>query len=101
MKGTTPVPTPDTEFEIECDIIISAIGQMGDLGGELKVLDNGKGFINNIVDLDAYATQHGLDGFVIEGRAYMMKSSNLYQEYQRSPTEPSGSALLQRPVVLL
>ncbi len=46
MKGTTPVPTPDTEFEIECDIIISAIGQMGDLGGDLSVLDNGKGFIN-------------------------------------------------------
>ena len=30
---------------------------------------NGKGFINNIVDLDAYASQHGLDGFVVEGQS--------------------------------
>ena len=31
MKGETPIPTPDTEFELEADIIISAIGQSGDL----------------------------------------------------------------------
>ena len=29
---------------------------------------SGKDFINNIVDLDAYAIEHGLDGFVVEGR---------------------------------
>jgi len=45
MKGMTPVPTPGTEFEIPCDIVISAIGQMGDLDGGLKPLDAGKGFI--------------------------------------------------------
>lgn len=42
---------------------------------------NGKGFINNIVDLDAYAIQHGLDGFVVEGRAYLLKDSWRYQAY--------------------
>jgi len=41
----------------------------------------GKGFINNITDLDAYSVQHGLDGFVIEGRAYLLKNSRRYQEY--------------------
>ena len=46
MKGNAPVATPGTEFEIECDIIISAIGQMGDLTGDLAQLDNGKGFVN-------------------------------------------------------
>lgn len=45
MKGMTPEPKPGTEFEIECDIIVSAIGQMGDLDG-LGELDNGKGFID-------------------------------------------------------
>ncbi|HRJ68604.1 MAG TPA: NAD(P)-binding protein [Beijerinckiaceae bacterium] len=45
MKGMTPVPREGTEFEIPCDMIISAIGQMGDLGGELAALDNGRGFI--------------------------------------------------------
>lgn len=42
---------------------------------------SGKGFINNISDLDIYATKHGLDGFVIEGRAYLLKSSERYQAY--------------------
>ncbi|MCA1440806.1 3-hydroxymethylcephem carbamoyltransferase [Ensifer sp. IC4062] len=60
---------------------------------------NGKGFINNIVDLDAYATQHGLDGFVVEGRAYLMKSSKLYQEFQRSSTKPSRTASVQPSAV--
>ena len=46
MKGNAPVATPGTEFEIECDIVISAIGQMGDLTGDLAQLDNGKGFVN-------------------------------------------------------
>ena len=35
---------PGTEFEIPCDIIISAIGQMGDFSGFVS-LDAGKGFI--------------------------------------------------------
>lgn len=40
-----------------------------------------KGFINNITDLDAYTVEHGLDGFVVEGRAYLLKSSRRYQAY--------------------
>jgi glutamate synthase (NADPH/NADH) small chain len=45
MKGMTPEPKPGTEFEIACDIVVSAIGQMGDLEN-LADLDNGKGFID-------------------------------------------------------
>ncbi len=45
MKGNAPEPIEGTEFEIECDIIISAIGQFGDLTG-LEDLDNGRGFID-------------------------------------------------------
>ncbi len=44
MKGMTPVPTPGTEFEIECDLIVSAIGQGGDLKG-MENFDNGKGLM--------------------------------------------------------
>jgi Pyruvate/2-oxoacid:ferredoxin oxidoreductase delta subunit len=40
-----PEPIPGTEFEIDCDIVVSAIGQMGDLEG-LGELDNGRGFID-------------------------------------------------------
>jgi carbamoyltransferase/hydroxymethyl cephem carbamoyltransferase len=45
---------------------------------------NGKGFINNMVDLDVYATEHGLDGFVVEGRAYLLRDSWRYQAYLRA-----------------
>ncbi len=46
MDGMRPIPVEGTEFEIECDLVVSAIGQMGDLANGLESLDNGKGFIN-------------------------------------------------------
>lgn len=53
---------------------------------------NGKGFINNIVDLDAYVHEHGLDGFVVHGRAYLLKSSERYRAYigKLEPISPFG-----------
>ena len=42
-----------------------------------------KGFINTMSDLSAYTLQHQLDGFVVEGRIYMLKSSMRYQKYLR------------------
>lgn len=42
---------------------------------------NGRGFINTIADLSAYAVKHNLDGFVVEGRTYLLKSSRSYQAY--------------------
>ena len=45
MKGMTPEPIEGTEFDLEADIIISAIGQMGDLDG-MDELNNGRGFID-------------------------------------------------------
>jgi len=44
----------------------------------------GKGFINNSVDLAAYVTEHGLDGFVIEGRTHLLKESQRYQTYLKA-----------------
>jgi predicted NodU family carbamoyl transferase len=41
----------------------------------------GRGFINNITDLSAYTIERNLDGFVIEERSYMLKSSKNYQAY--------------------
>lgn len=43
---------------------------------------NGKGFINNIADLDIYAVERGLDGFVVEGRAYLLRASERYRIYK-------------------
>lgn len=42
---------------------------------------HGKGFINNLADLDAYTAGHGLDGFVVEGRAYLSRASRRYRTY--------------------
>ncbi|RYH12232.1 NAD(P)-binding protein [Tropicimonas sp. IMCC6043] len=44
MKGMVPEPIEGTEFELEADIIIAAIGQMGDFQG-LEEMDGGRGFI--------------------------------------------------------
>jgi predicted NodU family carbamoyl transferase len=55
----------------------------------------GRGFINNIADLASYTIEHSLDGFVIEGRSYMLKSSKTYQAYLRasnsSASRPRGN----------
>jgi NADPH-dependent glutamate synthase beta subunit-like oxidoreductase len=44
MVNNRPVPKEGTEFVIECDLIVSAIGQKGDMTG-LEQFDNGYGFI--------------------------------------------------------
>ncbi len=44
MDGMRPVPVEGTEFTIECDIIISAIGQSGNFDG-IEDLDAGNGSI--------------------------------------------------------
>jgi NADPH-dependent glutamate synthase beta subunit-like oxidoreductase len=46
MDGARPVPVEGSEFEIECDLVVSAIGQGGDLSGGLEELDNGRGLID-------------------------------------------------------
>jgi predicted NodU family carbamoyl transferase len=43
----------------------------------------GKGFINDIGDLDVYTREHGLDGFVAGGRIHLLKSSPSYATYLR------------------
>jgi len=46
MKDGRPNPVEGTEFEVECDLVVSAIGQGGDLSAGLESLDNGRGLIN-------------------------------------------------------
>jgi hydroxymethyl cephem carbamoyltransferase len=46
---------------------------------------SGRGFINKIDDLSSYVIMHNLDGFVVEGRSYVLKSSRRYQAYISMP----------------
>ncbi|WP_411901628.1 carbamoyltransferase C-terminal domain-containing protein [Methylorubrum thiocyanatum] len=43
---------------------------------------NGKGCVNGMADLDTYTVENGLDGFVVEGRAYLSKASGRYLAYK-------------------
>lgn len=47
---------------------------------------SGRGFINNIADLSTFVGQQNLDGFVVEGRAYLLKSSRRYRTYLETPS---------------
>lgn len=58
---------------------------------------NGKGFINNIDDLSAYAVKHNLDGFVIEGQSYILKASSGYQAYLRMPNSLAAVSRMDSP----
>ena len=57
-----PEPIEDTEYVIDCDLIVSAIGQSGDLKG-LESLDNGKG----LIDADAYFRVPEREGHFVAG----------------------------------
>src|SRR4051812_43783596 len=58
--------------------------------------------INNLTDLDAYTADHELDGFVVEGRVYLLRSSERYSAYlkdgglvtsmRRDPEKPPSFA---------
>jgi len=63
MKDGRPNAIPGTEFEIECDLIVSAIGQGGDLSAGLESLDNGRG----LIDADAFYQVPGRKGHFVAG----------------------------------
>ncbi len=66
MKGNVPQPVEGTEYVIECDMIISAIGQMADFADGLEKLDNGRGAvaIDNVYKVKG-TTKHFAGGDVI------------------------------------
>jgi len=63
MDGGRPVPIEGTEYEIECDLVVSAIGQGGDLSVGLESLDNGRG----LIDADAFYQVPGKQGHFVAG----------------------------------
>ena len=63
MTDGRPNPVEGTEYEIECDLVVSAIGQGGDLSQGLESLDNGRG----LIDADAYYQVPDRDGHFAAG----------------------------------
>ena len=62
MVDGRPVVREGTQFEIEADLVVSAIGQGGDLEG-LEGLDNGRG----LIDADAFYRVPGRPGHFVAG----------------------------------
>ena len=62
MNGMRPIPVVGTERILEADLIVSAIGQGGDLSG-LEQLDNGRG----LIDSDKFYQVPGRDGHFVAG----------------------------------
>lgn len=62
MEGMRPVPVAGTERILEADLIVSAIGQGGDLSG-LEQLDNGRG----LIDSDKFYQVPGRQGHFVAG----------------------------------
>ncbi len=62
-KKGIPSPIAGTEYVIEADMIVSAIGQFGDLGEGLDALNNGRGFI----DSDPFYQVKGRKGHFVAG----------------------------------
>ena len=63
MVDGRPNPVKGTEFDIECDLVVSAIGQGGDLSEGLDELNNGRG----LIDADAYYQLPNRDGHFAAG----------------------------------
>ncbi|NNJ94102.1 MAG: NAD(P)-binding protein [Halobacteria archaeon] len=63
MVDGRPNPVEGTEFEVECDLVVSAIGQGGDLSEGLESMDNGRG----LIDADAFYQVPGRDGHFVAG----------------------------------
>jgi NADPH-dependent glutamate synthase beta subunit-like oxidoreductase len=63
MVDGRPVPVEGSEYEIECDLIVSAIGQGGDLSEGLESLDNGRG----LIDADAFYQLPNREGHFAAG----------------------------------
>ncbi|MDW3096290.1 MAG: NAD(P)-binding protein [Gammaproteobacteria bacterium] len=62
MEDGRPTPVEGTEYDIECDLIVSAIGQGGDLEG-LEDFDNGRG----LIEADKHYQVPGKEGHFVCG----------------------------------
>jgi predicted NodU family carbamoyl transferase len=86
VNGTARIQTVSPESNAHLYELLRAVKTRTGYGVLCNTSLNfkGRGFINNTADLSVFTVEHGLDGFVIEGRSYMLKSSRTYQAYLRA-----------------
>jgi predicted NodU family carbamoyl transferase len=93
VNGTARLQTVTEHSNRELHALLSAFRTRTGYGVLCNTSLNfkGKGFINDIGDLDVYTREYGLDGFVANGRIHLLRSSPAYADYWRQ--SPSRSAL--------
>lgn len=92
VNGTARIQTVSAVTNIKLYNLLMAFKELTGYGVLCNTSLNfkGRGFINNISDLSAYTIEHNLDGFVINGQSYMLKSSENYQAYLNNPNSLSA-----------
>ncbi len=80
MVDGRPVAREGTEFEIECDVIVAAIGQTGDLKG-LEDFDNGRG----LMDADKF--------YCVPGRAKHFVAGDIVRPHLLTTAIGQGSVV--------
>lgn len=93
VNGTARIQTVSSRTNIHLYKLLVAFKSLTGYGVLCNTSLNfkGKGFINNITDLSSYTIERNLDGFVVEGGCYMLKSSTNYQAYLRRPNTITDS----------
>lgn len=94
VNGTARLQTVTEHSNLELHAVLSAFRTMTGYGVLCNTSLNfkGKGFINDIGDLDVYTREHGLDGFVANGRIHLLRCSPAYAAYRQRRTAQSGSS---------
>ena len=94
VNGTARLQTVTEHSNRELHAVLSAFRTTTGYGVLCNTSLNfkGKGFINDIGDLDVYTREHGLDGFVANGRIHLLRSSPAYAAYRQRRNAQSASS---------
>ena len=75
VNGTSRLQTVTTQSNPALADLLLAFRQLTGFGVLCNTSLNfsGKGSMNSLVDLDVFAREHGLDGFVIDGCVHLLR----------------------------
>lgn len=83
VNGTARIQTVSPESNLRMYNLLTAFKKRTGFGVlcNTSLNFNGRGFINQIDDLSSYTLEFNLDGFVVNGKIYILRSSESYQRY--------------------
>ena len=83
VNGTARLQTVSSDSNLDLYNLLDAFKKRTGYGVlcNTSLNFNGKGFINSFSDICVYTEEYGLDGFVVDGRAYLLKKSPQYKAY--------------------